>query len=248
VQPVEVADERRADEQPDGAVRRGRGWLYGIAAAALIALFMVLLANRADMREEGTARLIALVPRDERLVESRLSGFPWAEYRGPQRAGAATDPRRKKLIGAAEKEQAARDRSGESQHLAGVAMLLAGRELVAARRLQLAADLAPRDARIRSDLAAARYAAALHRDQHPLYAEALEAADAALAIEPRLPEALFNRALILERLGSHDEARAAWQRYLAVDGSSQWAEEARVHANDLRVPRAQGAGGRAQEQ
>src|SRR5258706_9394742 len=84
-----------------------------------------------------------------------------------------------------------------------------------------------------SDLAAARYAAAVQFRRPSLYPEALAASDDALRIDAGRPEALFNRALILENMGLTSEARKAWQRYLDVDPGSQWATEARSHLAEL---------------
>jgi CHAT domain-containing protein len=95
-------------------------------------------------------------------------------------------------------------------------------------RLDKAAKDSP-SAQTWSDLAAARYAAASELGRAALYPQALAAADAALKLDPNLPEALFNRALIIERLGLIQEARTAWNRYLSADPSSKWADEARRH-------------------
>ena len=58
-------------------------------------------------------------------------------------------------------------------------------------------------------------------------------ADRALSVDASYPAALFNRALILEHLGLNAEARKAWDRYLSVDASSPWANEARQHLRRL---------------
>lgn len=65
---------------------------------------------------------------------------------------------------------------------------------------------------------------------------ALEAIDRALEISPRLPEALFNRALALERLYLWRSARRAWQAYLEVDDRSAWAAEARQRLAAIEIP------------
>ena len=49
----------------------------------------------------------------------------------------------------------------------------------------------------------------------------------ALDGSPRLPSALFNRALALELSGDRQAAVSAWTAYLAVDSTSGWAGEAR---------------------
>jgi tetratricopeptide (TPR) repeat protein len=58
---------------------------------------------------------------------------------------------------------------------------------------------------------------------------ALEQTEAALRLDSRSLPALFNRALALENLKRVNEARQAWQEYLAVDSRSPWSEEARAH-------------------
>ncbi|HET8774749.1 MAG TPA: hypothetical protein VFP80_13185 [Thermoanaerobaculia bacterium] len=45
---------------------------------------------------------------------------------------------------------------------------------------------------------------------------------------------MFNRALALERVGRVEDARAAWTRSLEVDGTSEWAGEARRRMEALR--------------
>lgn len=75
------------------------------------------------------------------------------------------------------------------------------------------------------------FAAVLHADAAPNDAlqlsMALAAADRALDLDAGFPEALFNRAIVLETLSLRGEAAAAYNKYLQVDPSSQWATEAR---------------------
>ncbi|MGA8806320.1 MAG: CHAT domain-containing protein, partial [Thermoanaerobaculia bacterium] len=65
--------------------------------------------------------------------------------------------------------------------------------------------------------------------------QALANADHALRLDPKLNDALFNRALIIEALGISEAARRAWQRYVAADSSSHWSDEAMHHLGGLRV-------------
>lgn len=210
-------------------------WWWAAAAAAVIAA--VLLALPLLRREEPLlARLVRYAPADARPVETRLTALSWAPYRGPLRAGEASeDARRLQLAGAAGDAvaRANSDPSAEAQWTAGVALLLVGETENALNRLRLAAERAPNDAAMWSDLAAALDAAAVSLERKSLHAEALAAADRALAVNASHPAALFNRALILEHLGLGAEAREAWDRYLAVDPSSPWAKEAREHLRRL---------------
>jgi CHAT domain-containing protein/tetratricopeptide (TPR) repeat protein len=232
---VLAADAHLAEERSvvrDWSGRRARSdprwWLGAVAAAVLIAVIAFPLLKR---RNDPIARLIALAPASSRIVEPRLSGgFAWAPYRGPMRStDSAADAERLKLGGAAGDAiaRAQRDRGAEAQHAAGVAMLLVEKPEMAAARLEPSAR-ASHDAKTWSDLAAARYAAAVQLGQPSLLPRALAAADEALRIDERLPEALFNRALILERMGLALEARRAWKRYLEADPTSPWAAEART--------------------
>ncbi|MEA2240273.1 MAG: hypothetical protein QOC81_4997 [Thermoanaerobaculia bacterium] len=204
-------------------------WIVALAAAIVLAIALPLLQH-AMHPNSPTDALVALAPRSARLVEPRLTGgFPWAGYHGPNRAAdSATNAQQLKLGGAAGEliERAEHDASSDALHAAGVAMVMVEKPDEAIVKLESAAR-ASHDAKPWSDLAAARYAAASKLGRASLYPEALAAADAALRIDPNLPEALFNRALILDRLGLSNEARHAWERYLEVDPSSQWAVEAR---------------------
>ena len=79
--------------------------------------------------------------------------------------------------------------------------------------------MSARDAGTWNDIAAAALAA---ND----YSAALDAVQHALQKQPKMPEALFNRAMILYNMND-SRAPAAWNDYLAVDPSSRWAVEAR---------------------
>jgi len=208
-------------------------WLAIAAVIAAVAIGAPIVWQRAvRQRVPAIGDLVDLAPRSIRLVEPRISGgFAYAPYHGSMRAGGSfPDTQRLRLGGAAANaiEHADRDASPEAQHVAGVALLLAEDDpLKAVDRLRMASERAPGDARIANDLASARYTAAQTLGRASLYPEALAAADQAIRMDAHLPEALFNRALILERLGLAQEARRAWEKYLAVDSSSPWADEAR---------------------
>lgn len=234
-----VASRSLAEEGLAGRSGGTRVWWIGVGAAAAAAL-IVLVTIRTWPDREARSSLAALVehaPRSARVVEPRLSGgFPYARYSGPARAGdPATEAERLKLGGQAgiAIEAAARDDSPVAQHTAGVAYLLVDNPREAIARLRAAVARAPDDAAIWSDLAAAEYAAAVRIPAPSLLPEALVSIDRALRLDAQRPESLFNRALILERLGLTQQARTAWERYLAADPSSPWAVEARTHLRAL---------------
>jgi tetratricopeptide (TPR) repeat protein len=206
---------------------------WAAAAAVVVLLSAAAVLWRVIPRRESStlAPLIAASAAvDHRLVEPRLYGFRWTAYRGPVRA-AEDDrtPGHLKILGAAGDvlQRAGNDGSAEAAHAAGVASLLIADPAAAIERLKVAVGKKSEDATAWSDLAAAHYEIAVRLGRASDLTEALSAADHALKLDPRLPEALFNRALVLDRLGRIEEARPAWQRYLDVDPGSAWAGEAR---------------------
>ncbi|HKR66548.1 MAG TPA: hypothetical protein VJZ00_22665, partial [Thermoanaerobaculia bacterium] len=64
-----------------------------------------------------------------------------------------------------------------------------------------------------------RAAAYLVRDD---LQNALVAADRALELQPGYPEALFNRALVLERYHFRDAAADAWREAVAAESNTEW--------------------------
>jgi CHAT domain-containing protein/TolA-binding protein len=235
---MEVAEGARFDREKQSVKPApARPWWLVAAAAALIGVTLASYYWVAQSKRHDPIRiLVGAAPHDVRYLEPRLSGgFRWAPLKTIRRSSNGKgDPAQMKLIGVAGEvlEKTANDPSGEAQHASGVASLLADQLADAVTTLTKAAATSS-DARVWSDLAAARYAAAVENDNSQQLAQALAADDSALRIDPRLPEALFNRALILERLGLREQARAAWKQFLAVDGASLWAREAEKHLADL---------------
>ncbi|MGA8809924.1 MAG: CHAT domain-containing protein, partial [Thermoanaerobaculia bacterium] len=212
-------------------------WWLTLAAAALAGIaFLAYHTIAGSHVNRSIRRLAAASPRDERYVEPRLSGgFPWAPLHSSTRgADDARDPERLQLIGVAGEvlKQTASDTSAKGRHAAAVADLLAG-DVTEAENVLTSAAATAGDAQLWSDLSAVRYTAAVQTGDGARLAEALAAADAALRIDPQSHEALFNRALIIERLGLRDQARTAWERYLSQDTNSEWAQEARAHLRGL---------------
>lgn len=123
-----------------------------------------------------------------------------------------------------------------SRKAIGVAALLVGQLDDAVTSLTIAAAGAPPDSRLANDLAAAYYERSQRGSRADDLPAALDAVERAVAGDPTLTEAWFNRALILTALGMRLEAQAAWQVYLSKDSSSPWAEEARSRLQALDVP------------
>ena len=122
----------------------------------------------------------------------------------------------------------------EDRRLRAVAALALGDVQRAVSQLEDLTAEPLQDARVHSDLAAAYLARAQAHGESQDVAWAVAAAERAVRVAPRLPEALFNRALALERLHLPEAAARAWTEYLTVDATSPWSAEARGHLDGLR--------------
>ncbi len=186
-----------------------------LIAIAIAGIFAVRL--RTDSTEAfSITRFLPPSLLRTRPVEARVSGLPWAPF--VRKVPAAVQNTAVATRGESF------DTEGQRQ---GLIELLTGDPRDAVAMLETAS--AANQPAVWSDLAAAYYEAAVRHDAPELLASALAAVDRALALEPDRAEALFNRALILDRLGLRIDGRAAWSRYLATDPESGWSDEARKH-------------------
>jgi CHAT domain-containing protein len=87
---------------------------------------------------------------------------------------------------------------------------------------------------IRLDLASAYFQLAESTNQPSLYGRAVNLLGELIAKTPDNRIALFNRAIIMERLYLYHQAEEDWLKYLELDRSSEWAEEARSRLSELR--------------
>ena len=238
---AETARFEREEERLNGAAPRHvaaprRMWWPAAAAAVLaaIAITIPLLRSTGGRDASQIAQLVAAAPKDHRVVAARLSDFPWARVKAPSRGEALPDPADLKLRGAAGEvlEETQTRTDAASRHANGVALLVIGRTSDSVAVLEEAARDS-KSARAWNDLAVARYTLAVTEDRPSDLELALANVDRAIQLGRQFAEAYFNRALILERLGRHDEARGAWQRYLQIDPSSEWSAEARQHLQRL---------------
>lgn len=177
-----------------------------------------------------------------RLVEPRLTGGfshapcgPRSENRlsmphcsDPPLPGTPKHRTLAKLVTGFE-NMARRERSAASFQIYGVALLLVApddrdRAVVV---LEKASALAPSDARVLNDLAAAYYVRAQQTGRPEDLVRALARVRRAVEEEGSFPEARFNEALVLEALNLRSEAKKVWQEFLRLDRGTAWGEEAR---------------------
>jgi tetratricopeptide (TPR) repeat protein len=218
-------------------------WSSAVGLAAAACLLLAAGTGIIPWRNSDSAELRALVTAvgTERTIEPRLTGgFGYGPVRGIVRG---SDPLTPMIspdvrIAAAELEKAsASTRSAAALRERGVAALVVGEIDRGVATLEEAANVRPSDARVQSDLAAAYLARAARSAQPDDVTKALAAANRAINANRTLPEALFNRAAALERLGMIAEARDAWRAFLVIDDQSGWADEARTNLRTLEERR-----------
>lgn len=177
------------------------------SGVAVLALTLLGALVTVALRERRTALADLAVFGGYRAVEPRLSiDVPYAKFR---------------MVRAAERRDMLR--SNPRLFAAAVAAMPRNEGLVQL----LFRDNEPAIKSLTSpiDLAAAHYMCGLESGSLNDFGRALQALSAA----PDSAAARFNRALLLEQLADLEAAAEAWRRYLALDASSEWADEARQH-------------------
>jgi len=226
----------------------------GMAVAMVFGWFMARWLPPSDPGSRRatagtTRRALPQVVRTSRYLPARLTGgFAHASFptvNRPESPGQEEELRRfvndadlavfrgagidrQQRDGAIESLRRYRETTGpEAEHHLGEAI----------RALEIARERDPEAAEVWSDLSACLF------ERSQLYAEpldtlaALDAVNRALGRNPRLAEALFNRALVLGSLGLLTPALAAWDEFLGVETDSGWRAEAAALRSELARPR-----------
>jgi anti-sigma factor RsiW len=232
-------------------VQAGSGALLAAAAALLLVVWLPLRVTRTigpsnrELTQPGVddvnphfARLVAAVG-EERDIEGRLTGgFDYRALRSATRGpGDLSNPNLTLLAAAGELRKAAQENmTAENLHAWGVAQLLLGnRESLdgSIESLTSAVTLSGA-AGIRSDLAAAYIQRFRVAGELGDIRRALEESERALAMDPALSPAAFNRAVALELRGTVAEAISAWEDYASTREPDGWTAEASRRLNELR--------------
>lgn len=197
-------------------------------AIAAFALLAIASCRKAETPEERLRDALSGVA--YRPVALRLSGFDYAPP-APVRRGERTTEDAAVLKMKSAALAVANEQTAASTRAAA---------LVAVGQLERAIGVLEEAIRSRptatlcNDLAVLLYELGATRSDTELLAQALSAADHALRLDANLAEARFNRAAVLQALGWHRAAKAAWQTYLSADRDGAWTEEARARVE--RIP------------
>jgi CHAT domain-containing protein len=247
--------------QTDGMAANGEGTSFAarerdrnqrltFAAIGFVAILAVWSSYRLWFAQQGPAHdLIAAADALEyRTIEARLSGgFRFKPLRPVGRREAPPSQSSALLHAAAAIGKLSRQhRSVENLHTVGVSQLLLGKydDAVGTLNEALMADASADDvvqaldkttqAPLLLDVSGAYQARGRYRNRSQDFVVALEAAERAWQFA-KTPEVAWNRALAIESLHLREDAIRAWNDYLALDGDSLWARQARLRLDALRT-------------
>ena len=222
-----------------------RRWL-SIAAVVLTITAVGALESCTRSADAAGARnvaALAAIVGEHRQTRARLSGgFEYARCPVDATAdrlirGLICDPSPPTAWSSASQLRAfaaeIRNNSQFDAHTAGMWDLVWGKPDDAVADLTKAVRRNPSDARALNDLAVALSVSAQDHDEPARLIDAFVAADSAVRLDGSLKEAQFTLAVLLEQLYLRSNAVDAWKRYLKLDSSSPWADEARTRIAGL---------------
>lgn len=208
-----------------------------VATASAVAILSVLvLAHRHVIRPRSDVSTAAATVA-QREFAGRITGFPYQRpkesLRVPQKASLALSLRAAGI-------------ASEDPHQAGLYHLVAGNSAEAVKFLERAlaeatsvadvkrATAASGDHELLTHLSVAYGERGTTRRRASDFIRALACADRAWRLRATR-ETIWNRAVALQRLHLHDDARASWQLYLRNDSESTWVAEARERLRSTNV-------------
>lgn len=233
----ELAERIAGPKQPDP--KKGfpilRWWpAAGLAAAALVGGVSYHQWTRSPAH---TAGLLAQAYTKQRPMEMRLPGAKWGRQRTQMGANLSSSHEPPELLDARSNISRAIEAHADDPRwlqLEGRADLIEGKEGAAIEELERARSLRPADATILADLGAAYYQKAAKADDPESYGLAYQRLSEGLRLTQDDPTLLFNKALAAEHIQTPTVAQEAWEAYLKLDSSSEFAGEARRHLGDVK--------------
>lgn len=206
----------------------------GVAAAVAVAWPIWQKLN------PDPSRLLAKAYTEQRTLELRI---PSAEY-GPMRVQRGSEASRlnrpSELLDAEaliSHKLAAQPENPSFLQMRGRAELMDWKYAAAIETLKHARDLDPNSLSLKIDLASAYFERAEDTEDTKRsvdYQMAIELLGQVLAKTPDDPAALFNRAIVYDRVPLYHQAIEDWEHYLRVDHQGSWTGEARQRLEETR--------------
>jgi tetratricopeptide (TPR) repeat protein len=221
---------RQVSTAPD---RKPISWKWALvpAAAAVVAVAAFSIWYTQRDTPEKVETLLAQAYSEHRTTQMRWPGAEWRQYEGTRGKDGKEPP-----ISLLEAEHAIEGQSETTQHDAGWIRVAAETKIIAGEPRKAIPVLEqelrshPASVPLLLDLATAYFSLA---DQESC-AKSRALLDSVLQQEPNNAVALFNRALVLERINDRQKAEEDWNAFLNIEKDPRWLAEAQKHREDLR--------------
>ena len=201
-------------------------WGWAVAAIAVVAFVLVWLSSRDTL--EKVEHLSATAYGQNRLFDFRIANGQYGPIRAQRGNVRVESPALLEArVMLSHLERRYKD-TPEFLLVRGRVELLSLDFEPALADLNHVRDLNPQSLPVLTDIAAL-YAVLGDSGNSEAFSDSLELLDNVLRQAPNDPIALFNRALLYERLQSFSHAVKDWQSFLRQSSSGPWAEEARQH-------------------
>ena len=219
------------------SVRMSPGWAYacGIALLAAISFWAV-----PSLWRPSIDTLLARAYTEQRTFDLRLPNAAHAPVRLLRGSDRSRFDRPPALLASEARIAAGLAKNPSSPALLqakGRAELLEWNYADATASLERALALQPDSTSLLTDLASAYYEQAEAEHNAAGYSRAVELLGKVLKAAPDHPVALFNRAIVYERMRLYPQAAEDWRHYLRVDPNADWAGEARQRLAGLGTGR-----------
>lgn len=217
----------------------GSRWIAPAAAVAASLLVVVVLSRERieNQMNGGMSDVLATYEATEqRRIETRLTELPYKPLKPTFRAGEEEVSQDLVQLQTEYQKQAASGATSWKEYRAlAAAALLAGERDEAVAAIDKAAQLAPNEPAVLNDRAATYIERARWSKTPANVQRAQEVTEHAWRATKSL-ESAWNRAVALGiPMNRQAEAIRAWEEYLKLDDSSEWAAEARENIEDLKA-------------
>jgi CHAT domain-containing protein len=230
-------DVSRVSSHPFWTPFRVPGFAWGLLAAGLVLGLGITVAWLGLRKAQNADQLLAQAYAEQRTLELRWPGARYSPVRVKREPGQSNLAKSPALLDAEAliaRKLAERPADAAWLQAKGRAEILDWAYDSAISTLNEARELEPASTATKLDLASAYFERAESSGRPIDYGTAIELLGQVLASHPDNQDALFNRAIIFEKMFMYHEALKDWDEYLRADPSGEWSNEARQRAEELR--------------
>jgi len=242
---ADLAETLRSQIQDRRLASENISWRHGFfswprpvfAVAEVAALVVAGWVGSRVLSPPSAEQLLAQAYTEHRTLQLRIPGAKFAPTQ-VERGGSTSNQDRSPALLKAEAlvDENLRKNPNDPVWLQAKARadLLEGNYESAIRSLERVLETQPESPNLLSDFALAYYERAVSTGLVSDLNKAMNFLEGALAKSPNDPTVLFNRAIVSERMLLYDQAVDDWNRYLRVDPTGPWADDARSRLAALK--------------